>query len=236
MSDIALAETFRAVVQGLFALQSSSVTCVPHLSHSIANDVRLQELASLLEAHLRERTPSGATDEVWCAFCCKNAHEVRVMVQAPAAAICDECVIICESALRQRGSPWFSWRTFARSWRETVHRRHCDKIAAALVSIAGSLAGRGDADDRIRLMLDEAGITAGQALYLGHVLSAASDRVLRTSKQAIRCAFCGRSDRERIIKGIRAAICEVCVASASSTAVSEGRSDVRNAPSPPVSE
>lgn len=42
---------------------------------------------------------SGATA---CSFCLKDHNAVEVMVQAPTASICDECIRIAEQALTRR--------------------------------------------------------------------------------------------------------------------------------------
>ncbi len=39
---------------------------------------------------------------LYCSFCGKSQHEVRVLVAGPTVFICDECVELCSDTVRER--------------------------------------------------------------------------------------------------------------------------------------
>jgi hypothetical protein len=222
LSDIAMTSTLRAAFEELSILESTGVSCLQRLRHSFARDARLPQLATLFEALLREpETSKAATDEVRCTFCNKNAHNVRVVVRAPLATICGECIEICEGALRERGRRWFSW--LVDSTRKPARRTRCDDLAAKLAAVAESVVGHDDSSLRLRRVLGDAALTPTQVSYLAHVLSSASTQARKASAETIVCSFCGRADRDVFVQAIGAVICDVCVASASTTARRKSR-------------
>jgi len=217
-----MTSTLRSAFEELSMMENTGVSCLHRLRHSFARDPRLPQLATLFEALLRERDTSEApTDEVRCSFCNKNAHNVRVVVRAPLATICDECIEICEAALRERGRWWFSW--LVDLTRKPACRTRCDDIAAKLAAVAESVVGHDDSSLRLRRVLGDAALTPTQVSYLAHVLLSASTQALKTSDETIVCSFCGRADRDAFIQAIGAVICDVCVASASTTARRKSR-------------
>jgi hypothetical protein len=218
MSDIALIETVRTTVQELSSLQRAGVTCLSRLRKSYHQDERLQRLARLLE-EVQHEAPSAQDmfGDIRCTFCAKSARDVRVVVRAPLAAICDECIVICEGVLRGRRRR-FSLRILTDSWRQVTHRDRCDTIVDKLVTIADGIVGRDDPRARLGQLLAEGGFTPWQISYLAHTLALVSAPAVASSDQTTVCSFCRRSDRETFIRAIGAVICNACVKSASLTA------------------
>lgn len=222
MSDTALAVSLLTVVQELSALESEGVTCLHHMRHFVRRNVRLQELGSLLEALVREDARSReASDATQCAFCSKNARDVHVVVRGLSAAICDECIAICEHVLRERNQRWFSWRALVSRLRAARKRAQCDRIVAGLISLAANVVGRNDGGAGLRRMLASAPLTAAQTLYLTHFILSASTADEDATEVTAVCSFCGRTDREMFVKAIEAVICNACIESASATARSD---------------
>jgi len=219
MSDTALAASVLAAVQELSLLERAGETCLPRLRQFVRHDARLQQLARLLEALQQEATASQeVSDQIRCTFCTKSAREVRVVVRAPLAAICDECVVICERVLRGRRRLWLSLRILVDSWRQVTRRARCDRVVAKLVAVADGIVGHDDDESHLGRVLAEGGLTQFEISYLAHVLSWASAPAIESSDETTLCSFCGRSDRETFISAIGAVICNVCVKSASATA------------------
>jgi hypothetical protein len=52
--------------------------------------------------------------DVRCSFCGKGRDDVRTVIAAPGAAICDECVDACVEVLIRQG---YGRRHFSRWWR-----------------------------------------------------------------------------------------------------------------------
>src|SRR5258708_1527629 len=218
MSDIALIETVRTTVQELSSLQRVGVTCLARIRKSYHQDQRLQRLARLLEEMQHEAPPAqDVFGDICCTFCAKSAGEVRVVVKTPRAAICDECIVICEGVLRGRRRR-FSLRILTDSWRQVTHRGRCDTVVDKLVTIADGIVGRDDDRARLGQLLAEGDFTQWQILYLAHPLALASAPAVASSDQTTVCSFCGRSDRKTFIRAIGAVICNACVESASVTA------------------
>jgi hypothetical protein len=53
------------------------------------------EMASRLEASFTDQIATVQYKSTNCTFCGKNAREVRLLITAPASAICNECVELC---------------------------------------------------------------------------------------------------------------------------------------------
>lgn len=54
-------------------------------------------LTNALQEHLKDSEPSKGL--VLCSFCQKSQRDVKTMVQGPTAAICNECVAVCEKTI-----------------------------------------------------------------------------------------------------------------------------------------
>jgi len=39
---------------------------------------------------------------LYCSFCGKSQHEIRLLISGPAAYICDECVELCNEIIREK--------------------------------------------------------------------------------------------------------------------------------------
>ncbi len=44
---------------------------------------------------------SDSKDTLYCSFCGKSQHEVRNLIAGPGVFICDECVELCMSIIRE---------------------------------------------------------------------------------------------------------------------------------------
>ena len=100
----------RSIIEYLVAIAEASpngtgvsvVAAEVKASDASDRDVALafSMLVNALQEHLKSSEP--ATELVACNFCHKSQRDVKTMVQGPTAAICNECIGICQEVLSSR--------------------------------------------------------------------------------------------------------------------------------------
>jgi hypothetical protein len=77
------------------------------IEESGLDDTRLEGVVSLLTHALRKRIERRKAEEptlAFCSFCHRSQREVKVLVAAEGAGICDQCVEIAVDTIRSTGT------------------------------------------------------------------------------------------------------------------------------------